>query len=364
MGEPHGIGVVGLGVISGQYLETLGDHPAVRIAAAADLDADRAQAVAERFPGARALSVAELVADPAVQTVLNLTIPAAHGEVARAALAAGKNVYGEKPLAATFDEALGVMAGANGAWVGGAPDTVLGSGVQTARAVVDAGEIGRPVAAVATWLSSGHEAWHPHPDFYYREGGGPLYDMGPYYLTALFHVLGPVVSVSGASSRSRDERTIGSGPRAGERIPVEIDTHVTGVLEHAGGAVSTVTFSFDAAATHDAPIEVHGESASLTLPDPNFFDGDVTMRRPRAEEWTAIAPRAGYRGAGRGIGVLDFVRGGSGAGRASGEVALHVLEIMSALTRSAREGRRITLTTTAERPPLVPLTEHEHWRTT
>lgn len=364
MGEPHGIGVVGLGVISGQYLETLGDHPAVRIAAAADLDADRAQAVAERFPGARALSVAELVADPAVQTVLNLTIPAAHGEVARAALAAGKNVYGEKPLAATFDEALGVMAGANGAWVGGAPDTVLGSGVQTARAVVDAGEIGRPVAAVATWLSSGHEAWHPHPDFYYREGGGPLYDMGPYYLTALFHVLGPVVSVSGASSRSRDERTIGSGPRAGERIPVEIDTHVTGVLEHAGGAVSTVTFSFDAAATHAAPIEVHGESASLTLPDPNFFDGDVTLRRPRAGEWTAIAPRAGYRGAGRGIGVLDFVRGGPGAGRANGEVALHVLEIMSALTRSARDGRRITLTTTAERPPLVPLTEHEHWRTT
>lgn len=364
MGEPHGIGVIGLGVISGQYLETLGEHPAVRIAATADLDADRARSVAERFPGARALSVAELVADPAVQTVVNLTIPAAHGEVARAALAAGKNVYGEKPLAATFDEALGVMAGANGAWVGGAPDTVLGSGVQTARAVVDAGEIGRPVAAVATWLSSGHEAWHPHPDFYYREGGGPLYDMGPYYLTALFHLLGPVVRVSGASSRSRDERTIGSGPRAGERIPVEIDTHVTGVLEHAGGALSTVTFSFDAAATHAAPIEVHGETASLTLPDPNFFDGDVTMRRPRAEEWTAIAPRAGYRGAGRGIGVLDVVRGGAGAGRASGEVALHVLEIMSALTRSAREGRRITLTTTAERPPLVPLTEHEHWRTT
>lgn len=362
MGEPHGIGIVGLGVISGQYLETLGEHPAVRIVATADLDAARAQSVADRHPGARALSVAELVADPAVQTVLNLTIPAAHGEVARAALAAGKNVYGEKPLAATFDEALGVMAGANGAWVGGAPDTVLGSGVQTARAVVDAGEIGRPVAAVATWLSSGHEAWHPHPDFYYREGGGPLYDMGPYYLTALLHVLGPVVRVSGASSRSRDERTIGSGPRAGERIPVEVDTHVTGVLEHADGAVSTVTFSFDAVATHAAPIEVHGETASLTLPDPNFFDGEVAMRRPGDGDWTAIPARAGYRGAARGIGVLDFVRGGAGARRASGDVALHVLEIMSALTRSAQEGRRISLTTTAERPPLVPLSEVEQWR--
>jgi len=363
VGEPHGIGIVGLGVISGQYLDTLGDDGAVRIVATADLDLTRAAAVAERFPGARALSVEDLVADPAVQTVLNLTIPAAHGAVARAALGAGKNVYGEKPLAATFAEAEGLMAAAGAAWVGGAPDTALGTGVQTARAAVDAGEIGRPVAAVASWVSSGHEAWHPHPDFYYREGGGPLYDMGPYYLTALFHVLGPVERVTGVSSRSRDTRTIASGPRAGETIPVEVDTHVTGVLEHAGGAVSTVTFSFDATGTHAAPIEVHGETGSLTLPDPNMFDGVVTLRRPGETEWSEIAPRAGYRGAGRGIGLLDFVRGGDGAGRADGAVALHVLEIMSALTESAREGRRVELTTTATRPALVPLTEESHWRT-
>ncbi|WP_336631326.1 MULTISPECIES: Gfo/Idh/MocA family protein [unclassified Microbacterium] len=364
MGQPHGIGIVGLGVISGQYLETLGEDGAVRIAATADLDAARAQAVADRFPGARALTVDELVADPAVQTVLNLTIPAAHGEVARAALRAGKNVYGEKPLAATFGEAVDVVAAAGPLWVGAAPDTALGTGVQTARAVVDAGEIGRPVSAVATWVSSGHEAWHPHPDFYYRAGGGPLFDMGPYYLTALFHLLGPVARVTGASTRSRDERTIGSGPRAGERIPVEIDTHVTGVLEHVGGAVSTVTFSFDAAGTHAAPIEVHGETGSLALPDPNLFDGDVSLRRPGDPDWTVLAPRAGYRGAGRGIGLLDFVRGGEGAGRAGGAVALHVLEIMSALDASARERRSIALTTTAERPSPVPLTERSHWRTT
>jgi len=353
VGQPHGIGIVGLGVISAQYLDTLVGADAVRIVAVADLDAAKARAVAERVPGCRALSVEELLTDPEVQTVLNLTIPAAHASVALAAVAAGKNVYGEKPLAATLAEALEVVSAAGDAWVGGAPDTVLGTGVQTARAVIDAGEIGRPVSATATWVAPGHEAWHPHPDFYYREGGGPLFDMGPYYLTTLFHLLGPVVRVSGVSSRPRGERIIATGPRAGERIPVEIDTHVTGVLEHAGGAVSTVTFSFDAVATTAAPLEVHGETGSLTVPDPNMFDGEVRLRRARADDGELIEPRAGYRGAGRGIGVIDFV---AGHGRASGDIALHVLEIMTALTRSAHEGRRIDLATTAERPPIVPLT--------
>ncbi|GAA1541462.1 putative dehydrogenase [Microbacterium ginsengiterrae] len=359
MGEPHGIGIVGLGVISAQYLETLGSHPGIRIAAAADLDASRAAAVAERFEGCRALSVADLAADPAVETVLNLTIPAAHAEVAHIALDAGKNVFGEKPLAPNVSEARGILDAAGSSWVGCAPDTVLGTGVQTARAAVDDGEIGRPVAAVATWISPGHEAWHPHPDFYYREGGGPLLDMGPYYLTTLFHLLGPVARVSGASSRPRSMRRIGSGPRAGEEIPVEVDTHVTGTLEHVGGAVSTVTFSFDGAATDAAPIEVHGETGTLSLPDPNMFDGTVRLRRPGGGEWTSLEDRAGYAQAGRGIGLLDsLVPGGR---RTDGAIALHVLEIMTSLLTSAREGRRIELTTTAERPALVPLTPQQQW---
>ena len=359
MGKPHGIGIVGLGVISAQYLDTLVGLDTVRIVAAADLDPARARAIAGRVPGCRALSVDELVADPEVQTVLNLTVPAAHASVALAALAAGKNVYGEKPLAATLAEALEVVAAAGGAWVGGAPDTVLGTGVQTARAVVDAGEIGRPVSATATWVAPGHEAWHPNPDFYYLAGGGPLFDMGPYYLTTLFHLLGPVVRVSGVSSRPRDGRIIATGPRAGERIPVEVDTHVTSVLEHVGGAVSTVTFSFDAVTTTAAPLEVHGESGSLTVPDPNMFDGEVRVRRSRSDEGAVIEPRAGYEQAGRGIGLIDFV---AGHGRAGGDVALHVLEIMTALTESAREGRRIDLATTAERPSLAPLTTRTAWR--
>ncbi|WP_156759076.1 Gfo/Idh/MocA family protein [Microbacterium karelineae] len=361
MGEPHGIGIVGLGVISEQYLGTLQTHPAVRIVAAADLDHARAEAVAERIPGCRALSVDELVADPAVETVINLTIPAAHAEIALAALAAGRDVFGEKPLAATMPDARRVLAKAGGRWVGSAPDTVLGTGVQTARAVVEGGGIGRPVSAVATWVAPGHEAWHPHPDFYYREGGGPLLDMGPYYLTTLVHLLGPVARVSGASSRPRATRTIGSGPRAGETIPVEIDTHVTGVLEHVGGAVSTVTFSFDAAGTQAAPLEIHGETGTLSVPDPNRFDGEVRVRPPGDREWSPVEERAGYEGAGRGIGVIDHLR--TGSGRASGEIALHVLEIMTALAESARGGRRIDLTTAPDRPSVVPFTPLGSWRT-
>lgn len=361
MGQPHGIGIVGLGVISRQYLATLQGLPGIRIVATADLDAARAAAVAAEIPGCRALTVDELVADPAVQTVINLTIPAAHAEVALAALARGKNVYGEKPLAATFVEAVGMMDAAGTAWIGAAPDTVLGTGIQTARDAVDSGAIGRPTAASATWVSAGHESWHPHPDFYYRDGGGPLMDMGPYYLTSLVHLLGPVTQVSGSSSRTRDTRRIGSGPRLGEIIPVEVDTHVAGVLEHLGGAVSTVTFSFDAAATTAAPLEVHGEAGSLTAPDPNLFEGEARVRGLGQKSWTVLPPSAGYEGAGRGIGVIDFLRGGD---RASGAVALHVLEIMTALLDSAREGRRVTLRTTAPRPPLVPLTSPDEWSTT
>jgi len=359
VGEPHGIGIVGLGVISAQYLDLLSSHPGVRIAATADLDPTRAAAVADGIEGCRALTVDELVADPAVQTVLNLTVPAAHAEVAHAALSAGKNVFGEKPLAPTVEAARGIVEAAGDAWVGCAPDTALGTGVQTARAVVDAGEIGRPIAAVATWVSPGHEAWHPNPDFYYREGGGPLLDMGPYYLTALFHLLGPVARVSGTSSRPQDTRIIATGPRACEQIPVAVDTHVTGTLEHVGGAISTVTFSFDAAATGAAPIEVHGATGTLSLPDPNMFDGELRLRRPGDQEWTPIPARAGYQDAGRGIGLLDSLR--PEGRRADAAIALHVLEMMTSLLESARVGRRIELTTTAVRPSPVPLTSRAQW---
>jgi predicted dehydrogenase len=264
VGGPHGIGVVGLGFISRAYLNTLADHPAVRIVAVADLDAARAVAAAATIPGAEAVSVERLLCHPDVATVLNLTIPAAHAEITGAAIDVGRNVYGEKPLTVTFPEGRAIIdrAASAGVHVGCAPDTVLGTGAQTARAAIDSGLIGRPISASAVMVTPGHERWHPEPGFYYAPGGGPLMDMGPYYISALVHLLGPVRAVIGAASRLRDTRVIGSGPRLGQRIPVEVPTHVTGVLEHSGGALTTLTTSFDGVATTAAPIEVHGDRHS------------------------------------------------------------------------------------------------------
>nr|WP_239157684.1 Gfo/Idh/MocA family oxidoreductase [Streptomyces sp. SID13726] len=354
-----------MGVISRAYLDTLVGRTAVRVTAVADLDASRSAAVAAELPGVRALSVAELLSDPDVDTVLNLTVPAAHAEIALGAVAHGKHVYGEKPLAAELTDAHAVLEAAAKAAVrvGCAPDTVLGTGVQTARAAVEAGSVGRPLFASAVMVTPGHERWHPHPDFYYVPGGGPLLDMGPYYLSSLVHLLGPVRAVIGASSRLRSERVIGSGPRAGERIPVEVDSHVSGVLEHEGGALTTLTTSFDGVATTAAPIEVHGETGTLTVPDPNTFDGDVRLLELGGTEWRTLPPSAGYAGAARGVGLLDFVAAdGDRAPRASGELALHVLETMTALLRSSAEGRRIELSTSVRRPAPVPLTPREEWR--
>ncbi|MFI9757113.1 Gfo/Idh/MocA family protein [Streptomyces sp. NPDC051963] len=367
MGDAHRIGVVGLGVISRAYLDTLGGHPAIRITAVADLDASRSAAVAAELSGAQALTVEELLSSPDVDTVLNLTVPAAHAGIALGAIAHGKNVYGEKPLAAELVDAHAVMEAAARAavGVGCAPDTVLGTGVQTARAAVEAGSIGRPLFATAVMVTPGHERWHPHPDFYYTAGGGPLLDMGPYYLASLIHLLGPVRAVIGAAGRLRTERVIGSGPRAGERIPVEVDSHVSGVLEHAGGTLTTITTSFDGVATTAAPIEVHGETGTLSVPDPNRFDGAVRLFELGGTRWRTLPPSAGYVDAARGIGLLDFIAAdGRRAARANGDLALHVLETMDALLRSSAEGRRIELTTSAEPPVPVPLTPAEEWRGT
>jgi predicted dehydrogenase len=355
VGEPHGVAIAGLGYISGAYLQTIGRHPAIRIVAVADLDRSRADAVAAEF-GTAAMSVEEAVGHPEVQTVLNLTVPVAHAEVALAAIAAGKNVYGEKPLTRTLEEGLAVIAAADAAEVrvGNAPDTVLGMGTQTARATVDAGAIGAPISASASWIAPGHERWHPNPDFYYRDGGGPLFDMGPYYLTSLAQLLGPIVSVQGAASRRRETRTIRSGPRAGTVIPVEVATHVTGILEHASGALSTITMSFDGVRTHAEPIEVHGEAGSLIVPDPNTFDGDVRLYRLGDEAWQTLEPSAGFINGARGVGLIDFV-GADGEGRASGRLALHVLEVMTELLNAAHDGRRRAIRSTFDRPELVPL---------
>ncbi|MGC5170222.1 Gfo/Idh/MocA family protein [Micromonospora sp. DT81.3] len=365
MGGPHKVGIIGLGNISAAYLETLNGIPSITVAAVADLDAARAEAVAAALPSARAVTVAELLADDEVTTVLNLTIPAAHAEVALAAIAHGKHVYGEKPLAVTLEEGRAIVdaAAAAGVSLGTAPDTVLGTGIQTARAALEDGSIGTPTAASAVMITAGHERWHPQPDFYYRAGGGPLFDMGPYYVSSLVHLLGPVRSVIGASVRPLEERLIESGPRAGERIRVEIDTHIAGILEHHGGALSTITTSFDGSATLAAPIEVHGTGGTLAAPDPNHFHGDVRVFARNGSEWRTVPASAGYADSGRGIGLLDMLESANGDGRASGSIGLHVLEIMVGLTESANAGgQRVQVQSVPAVPPLVPLTSADRWR--
>ncbi|MFC3298070.1 Gfo/Idh/MocA family oxidoreductase [Arthrobacter agilis] len=361
MGEPLNIGIIGCGAIVAQYLKTLPHLPSVTLRAVADLDLARAEAVAAEQEGVRALTVDELLADPEVDTVLNLTIPAAHAEIALRAIAAGKNVYGEKPLAMTTDEARTVLDAAEkaGVRVGCAPDTVLGTGIQTARHAIDTGMIGRPISASATMVTPGHERWHPNPDFYYVPGGGPLLDMGPYYVSALVTLLGPVSSVIGAASHTRAERTIGSGPREGETVPVTIDTHVTGVLVHESGALSTLIMSFDAVQTRSSNIEIHGELASLTVPDPNYFEGEVSICALGNREvgWDAVPSSAGYIDAGRGYGLADMALASPGEEhRANGTLAFHVLDVMESLLRSAEQGASVPVRSTAARPRPVPLT--------
>lgn len=358
MGEPLRIGLVGAGAISGAYLDSLGTLDGLELVAVADLLPAKAQDVQQRVPSARVLGVDELIDAPDVDLVLNLTVPQAHAPVALQAIAAGKPVYGEKPLASTLADAAAVVAAADraGVTLGCAPDTVLGTGIQTARKAVDDGLIGAPISATATMVTPGHEAWHPNPDFYYQPGGGPLLDMGPYYLSALVTMLGPVVRVSGAASRLRDHRVIGSGPRRGEVLPVLVDTHVTGVLEHRTGALSTILMSFDAVGSKASRIEVHGVSGSLVVPDPNNFSGDVHLRRLDVAGWEELPVSAGYRDAGRGCGLADLATAEPDRPpRASAALAFHVLEVMERLLESAASGSRLPISSSPERPAPVPL---------
>jgi predicted dehydrogenase len=353
------IGVIGVGNISAQYFETLPRLGGLELVAVADLDHARAAAVATEHRVA-ALVVDDLLASPDVDAVLNLTIPAAHVEVGLRALAAGKHVYAEKPFGLTTVAAAALLdAQVGGLRIGSAPDTVLGTGVQTARRALDDGTIGNPVGAAVHWSSSGHESWHPAPAFYYQPGGGPLFDMGPYYLTSLVTLFGPVIRVSGLASRSSRIRTVAAGPLAGKAVPVEVDTHVTAILEHAGGVASTVTVSFEVWATKAPLFEVYGTKGTLLMPDPNRFSDTVSAWTIDQPEWHELEDSAGYRNAARGIGLADMAAAivSGGTHRASGELGFHVLEIMEAVGVASAERRIVELASSVARPEAVPLSD-------
>lgn len=350
-----GVAVVGAGVISKQYLSTLSGFPDVRVLAVADLDVTRARAAARAHDVPLAGDLATVLAEPAVELVVNLTVPAAHVEVARAALRAGKHVYSEKPIALLPAEAGKLLeeAAERGLLIGGAPDTFLGAGLQSALRTVGAGHIGAPVAASTAVCSLGPEGWHPDPAFFYQPGAGPLFDLGPYHLTALVALFGGVERVAASVRRAREDRVSGAGPAAGRSFPVAVPTHVSALLDFASGPAATSVFSWDSAHPH-IHFEVIGTEGTLALPDPNTFRGPLRLRPNGAAEWTGLPVRG--RTDGRGLGVVDLARAirTGERPRASGALALHVLQTMAAVPESAARGEFTRVATQVVPPAPLP----------
>lgn len=352
---PVNVGLIGAGVISDEYLRNLISYPDLRVVRIADLDLTRAAAQAEKYDVPSSGTVAELLADPSVELVVNLTIPAAHVDVGLAALDAGKHVWAEKPLALDRETGRKLLdaAAEKGLRVASAPDTVLGPGMQTARRAIEEGRIGEPKTALAILQSPGPESWHPAPEFLFQAGGGPLLDMGPYYLTALVQLLGPIRRVTGAGGRARETRVIGSGPRAGTEFPVTVPTTVTALLDFERGGSAQLVLSFDSALRRIL-LEVTGSRGAAVLPDPNTFDG-TTLVHPLGTEELVEVPPEGHKSS-RGTGVVELARA-IRAGvpeRASGELAYHVLDAMLAIDESIAMGEQVAVESTVAIPPAIP----------
>lgn len=351
--EPVNVGIIGCGNISNAYLTAACRFPILRLAAVSDMDMARAQAKAAEH-GLVAKPVDQLLADPDIDLIINLTVPRAHFTVAMQAIEAGKHIHNEKPLALTRDEGKALLdaAAAKGVRVGSAPDTFLGGALQTCRKIIDDGLIGRPVAATAFMMGHGPEAWHPDPEFFYKFGAGPLFDMGPYYLTALIHLLGGIEGVTAATRISFPERVIGSQPKAGQVIKVEVPTHVVGLLHFAGGALGTLITSFDVWASELPRIEIYGSEGTLSVPDPNNFTGKVRLRRHDKPEWQEIPLSHGFTDNLRSIGAAEMALAlrQDRPHRASGALAFHVLDTMQTIYESAEQGRYLALNSVVERP--------------
>lgn len=352
------VGIIGCGNIFSQYIRGCRAFDILDVTACTDLVPERARARAEEFDIPRACTLDELLADPDIKVIINLTQPKNHAEISLAALNAGKHVYSEKPLAVHREDGARILNAARekGLLVGCAPDTFLGGGHQTCRKLIDDGWIGQPVAAVAFMAGHGPESWHPDPFFFYQTGAGPMFDMGPYYLTALVNLLGPMRRITGSSRISFTERLVTSEPYFGQKIPVQTATHVAGVIDFTAGPVASIITSFDIWAANLPRIEIYGSAGSLSVPDPNRFGGPVLLRRAGSEAWTEV-PLSHNPDVGRGIGVADLayaVRTGRPQ-RAAGTLADHVLEAMHAFGQASETGRHVELTTQPDRPAPLPL---------
>ncbi|RCS21852.1 gfo/Idh/MocA family oxidoreductase [Phyllobacterium salinisoli] len=356
--ETLGLGIIGCGNISSAYLKAMTSFPILDIRGIADLNRSLADQRAAEF-NVPARDIGELLADPSIELIVNLTVPKAHVAVAMQALEAGKHTYSEKPLGINFTEGkkLAAFAATRDLRIGAAPDTFLGGAHQTARAIVDSGALGQPVGGTANFMCPGHERWHPNPDFYYEIGGGPMLDMGPYYITDLVNLLGPVARVAGFAMAPRNERVITSQPRHGEHIPVHVPTHVAGVMAFENGAVVQIGMSFDVAGHKHVPLEIYGTEGTLIVPDPNHFGGQVELLKKGGTFEPCDTSEPYADGNYRSIGVADMAHAirSNRPHRASGSLALHVLEVMEAFHTAAETGTTIAITTQTERP--APLSQ-------
>lgn len=354
------IGIIGCGIISEHYLKRLShSFEMLEVKACSDLDIEKAKKRSEQFNIEKVYSVDEILSDLDIDIIVNLTIPGAHSEICLKALNAGKHVYVEKPLSISRDDAKQILSLAKekNLLVGGAPDTFLGGGIQTCRKLIDDGWIGTPIAANAFMLASGPEIWHPDPEFYYKMGAGPLFDMGPYYLTALISLLGPVVKVFASQKITFPQRTISSSPKYGQKINVEVPTYSSGILNFKNGVICNLITSFDVWGTKLPSIEIYGSEGTLIVPDPNRFGGPVLLRRMGTEEWSHIPLLYGYSDSYRGIGVADMACAIilNRKHKATGELAYHVLDIMHGFNDSDASEMPYLLESTCERPDAFPI---------
>ncbi len=364
MTRPLGVGVIGAGVISQTYLENLTSFPDVSVVAVGDLLPERARAKADEHGVPGAGTPDDVLANPDVDLVVNLTIPQVHVEVSSAAIAAGKHVWTEKPIGLDRDatRALLAQADAAGVRIGSAPDTLLGPAFQTAKRAIQGGVIGEPLFVQTSFQTQGPDLWHPDPAFLFARGAGPLLDMGPYYFSALVSLLGPIAAVTARGSRPRLERTIHTGPRAGETFPVEVPSTVQVLTSFAAGQHGTHLLSFDSALERHGVVEIHGSEGTILLADPNRFEGRIAYVKPLGvfrdgmkteQEWIEI-PNEGVV-VGRGLGVLDIARA-IAADRphvATGELGFHVLDVMLSAEESAASGQTLEIGSTVAPVPLL-----------
>lgn len=349
-----GVGIIGCGNISDKYLKNCKKmFENIELIACADLDMNKAVAKAEQYD-IQAVTVAELLENPSIELVLNITIPQAHRSVCEQVLRAGKHVYVEKPLSLNREDGqfLLALAAEKGLKIGGAPDTFLGGGIQTCAKLIEDGWIGEPIAATAFMTCHGHESWHPDPEFYYKAGGGPMFDMGPYYLTALVALLGPVETVAGFTKKSFDSRKITSEKKYGQMIQVEVPTHVNGLMKFANGAIGTIITSFDVWGAELPRIEIYGTKGSLSVPDPNTFGGPVKIKTSQTDGFVEMPLSHGYSENSRGLGLSDM----AGAilenreHRANGDLTYHVLDVMQALHEASDQEAYIRIVSSCRKP--------------